>query len=82
MRRKVKLVLQGAESPSQRVFWGRKGALETLRGRLDFVRDILTIRNRGADIPMKVNELGRYVLSVVAFVRGPPCVDRGPNMAA
>ena len=42
------------------------GAPEALRGQLDFERDISTIRGPGADIPLKVNDMGHYVLSVVA----------------
>ena len=49
----------------------RKGALEALGGQLEFERDISTNRNHGVDVPPKVNEMGRSVLSVVA------CVDRG-----
>ena len=49
----------------------RKGAIESLGGRSDFERDILTIRNRGAGNSLKVNEMGRYVVCVVAFSKGP-----------
>ena len=34
------------------------------------------------DIPLKVNEMGHYALCVVAFGKGPSCVDRVPNLAA
>ena len=45
----------------------RKGAPEALGGQLDLDVEIRTIRKHRADIPQQVNELGRYVLSVVAF---------------
>ena len=32
--------------------------------------------------PPKANEMGHYALSVVAFGKGPSCVERGPNFAA
>ena len=60
----------------------RKGALEAPGGQLDSGRDALTIRNHGVSRPLKVNEMGLYVLSVVAFGKGPLCVDRGPKLAA
>ena len=60
----------------------RKGALEALGGQLDFAREVLAIRNRGLDIPPKVNDMGHDILSVVAFGDRPPCVDRGPKLAA
>ena len=34
------------------------------------------------DIRPNVNEMGHYVLTVVAFGKGPLCVDRGPILAA
>ena len=60
----------------------REGAPGALGGQLNFERDILTIRNQGAAIPLTVNETGHYVLSAAAFATGPSCVDRGPNWAA
>ena len=60
----------------------RKGAWEALGGQLDFGRDILTVRKRGAEGPPGVNEMGHYVLSAVEFGQGPPRFDRGPNLAA
>ena len=59
----------------------RKVAPDALGGQLDCERGIAAIRNRGVDIPLTVNGTGHYVLSVVAFGRGPSCVDRGPNSA-
>ena len=60
----------------------RKGALEALGGQPGFERDILTIRNRGANAPLSMNEIGHYVLIAVEFGKVPPCSDRGPNSAA
>ena len=51
-------------------------------GQLHFARNVLEIRNRGADVPREVNEIGHYVLSAVAFGKGPSRVDRGPKLAA
>ena len=60
----------------------RTGALGALGGQFNCERDISTIRNHGADTPLKAHEMGHYVLSVVAFREGPSCADRGPNLAA
>ena len=60
----------------------RKGAIEALDGQSDLARDVSTIRNRGVDIHLERNEMGRSVLSVIAFGKGPSCVDRGPKSAA
>ena len=48
----------------------RTGASEALSGQLDFARDVLTLRNRGVGTPLEVNEMGRCLLSVVAFGDG------------
>ena len=48
-----------------------KGALEASGGQLDFERDILTIREHGVDVPLSANEMGHYILSVVALGKGP-----------
>ena len=45
----------------------RKGALEALGGQLDFLRDPLTLRKRGATIPARVDGVGRYLLGAVDF---------------
>ena len=58
------------------------GAPEALRGQLDLERDISTIRTPWVGIPLTGDEMGHYVLSVVARGRRPSCVDRGPNLAA
>ena len=42
----------------------------------------LAIRKYGVLVPLRVNEMGHYVLSVVKFGKGSPCIDRGPNLAA
>ena len=60
----------------------RKGAWGALGGQCDFERDILTIRIHGARVPLRVNEMGDYVLSVVEFGQGPPRLDPGPILAA
>ena len=49
---------------------------------MDFARVELTIRGRVADIPLRVNEMGHYVLNVVAFGEGSSRIDRGPKLAA
>ena len=62
----------------------RNGAIRdvgALAPESDFAREALAIRNHGVDIPLKVGETGHYAPSVVAFGRGPPCVDRGPKLA-
>ena len=43
---------------------------------------MLEIRGHGVDIPLKVNEIGRYVPRVVASGEWPSCADRGPKLAA
>ena len=44
----------------------RKGALEALRGQLDFPQNVATSGRLGIDVPLKVNGMGRHVLSVVS----------------
>ena len=44
----------------------RNGAI-ALAGQLDFVRNSLTLGSRGIEIPLQVNAMGHYVLSVVNF---------------
>ena len=44
-----------------------KGALEALAGQLDFARNTRTLGSRGIAIPLKVNAMGHYILSVVDF---------------
>ena len=60
----------------------RRGAREALGGLLDFAGDVWAIWNHGVDIPLKVNEMGHYALSVVAFGHGSSRVDLGPQLAA
>ena len=45
----------------------RKGAKEELGWQLDFSRDPLVFLKHGAKIPIRVNRMGRYFLSVVDF---------------
>ena len=49
-------------------------ALESPGGQLDGHRDILTSGFRRVDIPLKVNDMWRYILSAVAF-----CGRRGES---
>ena len=60
----------------------RKGSLEALRGRSDFAGDVLTIRNHGAEIPIRLTEAGHYFLSVPLLGEGPPRLVRGPKFMA
>ena len=43
-------------------------------------RDISAIRDQRVDIPLAVNEMGHYALSVVASRKGPSRVGREPNL--
>ena len=45
----------------------RKGALGALGARLGFFRETLTLGLREAEIPLKVDDMGRYILSVEDF---------------
>ena len=60
----------------------RKSALEPQGGQLDFASDVLTIRNHGLGVPLKVNEMGHYVTKVVSFSEGSPGSVRGPKLMA
>ena len=60
----------------------RKGALEALGGRLDFLRDTLMLGFRGAGIPLKVNTMGCSSLGVVNFECCRGGVKRSPNFSA
>ena len=57
-----------------------KSDSEASWGHKDFASDVLTIRNHGVEIPLKVSELGRNVLSVVSIGEGPPRLVRGPKL--
>ena len=59
----------------------REGALGALGGRLDFSYDASTRWKRGLDIPLKVNQMGHDVLSVVALGDGPSRLGQGPKVA-
>ena len=50
----------------------RKGALKALGGQPDFPRDV----------PLKVNNIGRYILSVVAFGEGRSSKTKSPTFRA
>merc|ERR1712016_341107 len=41
-----------------------KGALESLRGRLDFAQHTLTLGATGKVIPLQMSDVGHYILSV------------------
>ena len=45
----------------------RNGALETLGAQLDFEKDTLSLIRHGVWAPLRVNEMGQYILSVVEF---------------
>ena len=57
----------------------RKGALEARWGQLDFSCDVVTLRRKGVDIPPKVNQMRRDVLSVVALGAKPSSLGEGPS---
>ena len=57
----------------------REGAPESTGGKLDFTWGVLRIRNHGEGIPLGANEMGHYVLSVVACDKGLSRVDWGPK---
>ena len=44
-----------------------KGALESLRGRLDFAQHTLTLGATGKVIPLQMSDAGHYILSVADF---------------
>ena len=44
-----------------------KGALESLRGRLDFAQHALTLGTTGKVIPLQMSDMGHYILSVADF---------------
>ena len=44
-----------------------KGALESLRGRLDFAQHALALGTTGKVIPLKMSDMGHYILSVADF---------------
>ena len=60
----------------------RKGALRALGGQLDFACDVLTLREERADPSLAGYQVGRNVLSVVAFGERPPRSVRGPKLTA
>ena len=49
----------------------RKGALEALGAQLDFDKDMLSLLRHGVRVPLGVNAMGHYIVSVVEFGRGP-----------
>ena len=59
-----------------------KGALEALAGQLDSARNTLTLGTRGIEIPLKVNSMGHYILSVMDFPSGVGRVSPAPQLSA
>ena len=47
-----------------------KGELESLGAQLDFEKDTLSLLRRGVCVPLGVNAMGHYIVSVVEFGRG------------
>ena len=60
----------------------RKGSMEALAGQLDFPRDAPALRKQGATIPLRVNRMGRYFLTVVDFSKDESREVRGPVVLA
>ena len=60
----------------------RKGAMVALGGQLDFPRDVLILRGHGNAIPLRVNRMGHYILSVVDFREDASGKVRGPVVSA
>ena len=57
----------------------RTGALEALGGQLGCARNVLTLGEMGVDVPLKVNGMGRFVLSPGLFGMGRKKSARGPT---
>ena len=55
----------------------RKGALEALGAQLDFAKDALFLERRGICVPLGLNAMGHYVMSVVEFGKGGAEKDAG-----
>ena len=49
----------------------RKGFMEALGGRFDFLRGSLNLHRRGVQIPLRVNRVGHCILGVVDFCMDP-----------
>ena len=60
----------------------RKGALEALGAQLDFAKDTLLLERRGVCVPLGLNAMGHYIMSVVEFGRGGTNRTRGPQFSA
>ena len=59
-----------------------KGLVGSLGGQLDSLREILTLRKREVDIPLKLNHTGRYATSVVVFGERHSQSAKGPTFPA
>ena len=60
----------------------RKGAMEALGGRLASSRDALVLRKQGATMPLRVNRMRRYILTVADFGQDASRKVRGPAASA
>ena len=60
----------------------RTGGMEALAGQLNFSRDTLVLREQGATIPLRVNRMGHFSLSVVDFGKDSSKKVRGPVVSA
>ena len=75
---KLAAILLEADIPS----FLSNGTLMALGGQPDISSDMLSLRKRGADIPLKIDQMRHYVLSVVAFGDGCSKFGRGPMFGA
>ena len=60
----------------------RKGALEALGAQLDFAKDTLLLERHGICVPLGLNAMGHYIMSVAEFGRGGTKRTRGPQFSA
>ena len=81
-QRLSKWASQVVRAPSRHLCWTRRfrrycemGALETLGAQLNFEEGALALLRHGVRVPLRVNAMGHYVVSVVEL-------GRGPNVAA
>merc|ERR1712052_65500 len=60
----------------------RKGALEALGAQLDFAKDTLWLERHSICVPLGLNAMGHYVMSVVELGKGRPKRTRDPQFCA
>ena len=60
----------------------REGAFEALEGQLDFPRDLLTLRKRGATIPLRATSMSHYILIAVDSGEDPLRKVKGSGVSA